>query len=449
MASKEEKTHKISYVAEDSPAYYAGLEPGDIILEINGHKLKDIFDYHYYSDDADPALVVEDAEGVLHTVTVEKDEGEDLGVMFDNGLLDDYRSCSNACIFCFIDQMPKGMRDTLYFKDDDTRLSFLQGNYVTLTNMKDEDLDRLIAYRMSPINISVQTTNPELRVKMLHNRFAGNILDRIKKLYDAQLEMNGQIVLCRGINDGAELERSIRDLLQFYPYMNTLSVVPVGLSKYREGLYPLEPFTKEDAVGVLSIIHKWQHIAMERYGHPFVQAGDEWYLLAEEDLPPAENYDGYTQLENGVGMLRLLMDEFAEALADSHEHLLRHRHLSIATGKLASPFIARMCQDLEQKYPKVQVDVHTIRNDFFGERITVSGLITGQDLIAQLRGKDLGERLLLPCNMLRSGEDVFLDDIHVSQVEQALHTQVDIVESSGQDLVDAILHHQVNHTRDM
>jgi putative radical SAM enzyme (TIGR03279 family) len=336
--------------------------------------------------------------------------------------------------------MPPGMRDTLYFKDDDTRLSFLQGNYVTLTNMKEEDLKRIIHYHLAPINISVHATNPELRCRMLHNRFAGDILDKIQMLYDAGIEMNAQIVLCKGVNDGAELERSIEELFAFYPHMQSLSVVPVGLTKYREGLEPLEPFEQQDAREVLSVIHKWQNICYEKTGAHFVQASDEWYLVADMDLPAEERYDGYIQLENGVGMLRLLTEEFRQALKKEHRRpFMKAKEVSIATGRLAAPFMEQLCREFMQKFPKVKIHVYAIRNDFFGERITVSGLITGQDLIAQLQGVPLGEKLWIPQNMIRSKEQDFLDDVTLEEVNKTLQVPVDIVKSSGQAFVKAML----------
>lgn len=433
-------SHQIARVEPGSLAEKAGLVPGDIILELNGIEITDIFDYHYYSDDEAIAIKVQRIDGNTDVLHVEKEIGEDLGITFENGLMDDYRSCHNKCMFCFIDQMPPGMRETLYFKDDDTRLSFLQGNYVTLTNISEADMKRIISYHLAPINISVHATNPSLRCKMLNNRFAGDIVQKIRMLAEAGIEMNAQIVLCRGINDGEELERTIRELLDFYPQMQSLSVVPVGLTKYREGLYPLEPFEKEDARNVLAQIERWQNISFEKYHSHFVQASDEWYLLADVPLPSADRYDGYLQLENGVGMLRLLMDEFSEALEQTHRRpFMKKRELSLATGKLAAPFIEEMCQRLEQKFPKVKTHVYAIRNDFFGERITVSGLITGQDLIAQLSGVPLGERLLLPQNMLRAQEHVFLDDVTLAEVETSLQVPVDIVKSSGQDFVNCIL----------
>ncbi|MBC5685059.1 DUF512 domain-containing protein [Roseburia sp. NSJ-9] len=433
-------SHQIAFVRSGSPAALAGVEPMDIIKEINGVELIDIFDYYYYEDEPAFEMLIEKPDQTRHLVHITKSEGEDLGITFENGLMDDYRSCHNKCMFCFIDQMPPGMRETLYFKDDDTRLSFLQGNYVTLTNMKEEDLKRIIHYHLAPINISVQATNPELRCKMLHNRFAGDILDKIKMLADADIEMNAQIVLCKGENDGAELDRSIGDLLSFYPQMQSMSVVPVGLTKFREGLYPLEPFEREEAREVLATIHKWQDISFEKYGTHFVQASDEWYLIAGYDLPTEERYDGYTQLENGVGMIRLLMDEFREALAKEKKHpFMRKKECAIATGRLAAPFIRMLCQEFMEKFPKVTVYVYEIRNDFFGEKITVSGLITGQDLMAQLKGQPLGSHLLLPQNMVRAEEQDFLDDVTVAQLSDALQVKVDIVKSSGQDLVKQLI----------
>ncbi|MDD6193926.1 MAG: DUF512 domain-containing protein [Lachnospiraceae bacterium] len=432
--------HQIASVAPGSVAERAGIQAGDIITSLNGTNLLDIFDYYYYADEPSLDVVVEKPDHSTVELHIEKEEGEDLGISFENGLMDDYKSCHNKCMFCFIDQMPPGMRDTLYFKDDDTRLSFLQGNYVTLTNMKDADIDRIIHYHLAPINISVHTTNPQLRCKMLHNRFAGDVLDKIKRLAEAGIEMNSQIVLCKGENDGAELERTISELLDFYPYMQSLSVVPVGLTKFREGLYPLEPFEKEDAREVLDIIHKWQNISFERHGSHFVQASDEWYLVAEQDLPREERYDGFLQLENGVGMIRLLVNEFREALAKEHRRpFMRTKSFSIATGRLAAPFIQTLCDEFMEKFPKVTIYVYPIRNDFFGERITVSGLITGQDLIAQLKDKPLGDCLLIPHNMVRQQERDFLDDVTIAEVNTALQVPVDIVKSSGHELVKRFL----------
>ena len=367
-----------------------------------------------------------------------KDLEEDLGLEFENSLMDEYRSCRNHCVFCFIDQMPPGMRETLYFKDDDSRLSFLQGNYVTLTNMSDHDIDRIIRYHLAPINISFQTTNPKLRCEMLHNRFAGDIFPKVQRLYEAGIEMNGQIVLCKGLNDKAELERSISDLTKYLPHLKSVSVVPVGLSKYREGLYPLEPFTKEEAEQVIDTIEAWQKKLFPQYGLHFIHASDEWYLLAGRKLPEEARYDGYLQLENGVGMLRLLKEEVTAEL-EKHSSDQRTRRISFATGRLAYPYIKKYAEQIQKKYPNLEILGYEIRNDFFGELITVSGLLTGQDLMAQLSGKDLGECLLLPCNLLRSGEDIFLDDVQVKTLEERFRVPVRIVEEDGADFVTAFL----------
>lgn len=448
------KEHLICGIQPDSIAEQMEVEQGDVLVSVNGHEIEDVFDYHYYTNEEYLTVVIRKPNGEEWELDIEKEYEEDLGIEFENGLMDDYKSCHNKCIFCFIDQMPKGMRDTLYFKDDDSRLSFLQGNYVTLTNMKEHDLERILEYKLGPINISVQTTNPELRCRMLNNRFAGEALKKIDLLYEAGIPMNGQIVLCKGVNDGLELERSIVDLMKYMPVMESVSVVPVGLSKYREGLYPLEPFTKEDAIRVLEMIHHYQKRCMEQFNMHFIHASDEWYLLAEQELPQEENYDGYLQLENGVGMLRLLKTEFAEALAEAKalygkelaEHkvcmtdgCINNRKVTIATGALAAPTLGKLASEFMEAFPQAQIQVIPVVNEFFGDKITVSGLLTGQDIVNQLRGKDLGERLFLPCNLLRSGEEVLLDDVTLEEVENALQVKINIVKSSGQDLVSCLL----------
>lgn len=430
--------HLISEIEPGSIAEEMGIEPGDKLLTVNGNIIEDVFDYRYYMEEERVVLLIEKADGEQWELEIEKDEFEDIGIEFAQGLMDEYRSCRNKCIFCFIDQMPPGMRDTLYFKDDDSRLSFLQGNYVTLTNMSDHDIQRIVKYHLEPINISFQTMNPELRCRMLHNRFAGEALKKVDILYEAGIEMNGQIVLCKGINDGDELDRSIREMTRYLPYLRSVSVVPVGLSKYREGLEPLEPFTKEDALQVLETVHSWQERIFPVYGIHFIHASDEWYILAEKELPEESSYDGYLQLENGVGMIRLLLDEFSEAL-EQEQGDEEKRELSLATGYLAYPYLERMTEQMQEKFPNTEVYIYPIRNDFFGEMITVSGLVTGQDIMKQLLGQHLGERLLIPCNMLKVDEDIFLDDFTVSDVERTLQVKLNIVKSSGQDLLDAIL----------
>ena len=436
---KKNFEHKIRTVLPGSIAEELELEPGDVLLAVNDHEIEDVFDYHYYTNEEYLTVLVRKPDGEEWELEIEKEFEEDLGIEFESSLMDDYRSCRNHCIFCFIDQMPPGMRETLYFKDDDSRLSFLQGNYVTLTNMSDHDIDRIIHYHLGPINISFQTTNPDLRCKMLHNRFAGDVFSKIRRLADAGIELNGQIVLCRDINDGAELERSISDMTSYLPALRSVSVVPVGLSKYREGLYPLKPFDAQSAGEVIDLIESWQKKIYPQYGVHFVHASDEWYLLAGRPLPEKDRYDGYLQLENGVGMLRLLKEEVGETLAEVNpDRETPKRRVSIATGRLAGPFLKELGKQIETVYQNVTLQIFEIRNDFFGESITVSGLITGQDLIAQLKDQDLGDELLLPTNMIRSGERVFLDDLTIEDAEEALGIPIRIVESGGRDLVCAV-----------
>ena len=430
--------HVISKVLPGSIGEELELEPGDVLVSINGQQVEDVFDYRYLMNDEVVDLLIRKKNGEEWELEVEKDYEDDLGVEFENSLMDDYRSCSNHCIFCFIDQMPPNMRETLYFKDDDSRLSFLQGNYVTLTNMSEYDLDRIIKFHLSPINVSFQTMNPELRCKMLHNRFAGDALKKVDKLYQGGVIMNGQIVLCKGVNDRDELEYSLEKLSEYAPILQSVSVVPVGLSKYRDGLYPLEPFDREDAEYLIEQVERWQKIMMERHGIHFIHASDEWYILAGKKLPEETRYDGYLQLENGVGMMRLLETEVKERLAGL-EGDNREFTASVATGKLAAPFIQQYMKLIQEKFPNIKVNVYTIRNDFFGERITVSGLITGADLREQLKDRELGEKVLIPCNMLRSGEDVFLDDLTVDDIREALGTELVVVDEPGADLVDCVI----------
>ncbi len=434
--------HLIGAVLPDSIAMEMGIEAGDLLLEINNEKITDIFDYQYLVQDEHLDVLIRKADGEEWLLDIDKDFEEDLGIEFENGLMDNYRSCSNKCIFCFIDQMPKGMRPTLYFKDDDSRLSFLQGNYVTLTNMSDADIDRILKYHLSPINISFQTTNPELRCKMLGNRFAGEALKKVDRLCadGSGIELNGQIVLCKGVNDGKELERSIRDLTQYIPNLQSVSVVPVGLSRYREGLYPLEPFNSEDAAGVIDLIESWQKKIYDEHGIHFIHASDEWYFLAGRDFPEADRYDGYIQLENGVGMMRLLIDEVGEEfeyIQKEHGKELSsiEREISLATGRLVYPCIKEIADTAMSICSGLKVHVYEIINEFFGERITVSGLLTGQDIIKQLKGKDLGSMLYLPENLLRSGEDYLLDDVTISDIEKELDIKVGIARCDGHDLV--------------
>ena len=431
------KGHVIKAVEPGSIGDELGLEPGDRLISINGNLLEDIFDYEYYMESESLTALVEKADGEEWELDIEN-QYQDLGLTFENGLMSEYRSCRNKCIFCFIDQMPKGMRETLYFKDDDSRLSFLQGNYVTLTNMSEKDIDRIIRFKLSPINISVHTTNPQLRCRMLNNRFAGRALAAMDRLYKAGTPMNGQIVMCRDINDREELDRTIGDLARYIPCMESVSVVPVGLSRYREGLYPLKPVTPELAADTIDRIERWQKELYGRYGTHFVHASDEFYILAGRPLPEEERYDGYLQLENGVGMVRLMTSEVEERMAELKGNE-EQEELSVATGRLAYPYLKEFLEQIRRKFPGRTVHLYAIDNVFFGEAITVAGLITGGDLIRQLAGKPLGSRLLLPECMFRSGEEVFLDDVTKAEVETALQVPVNIVKSSGRDFVNAVL----------
>lgn len=430
--------HIIKKIITGSIAEELEIEAGDVLLSVNQREIVDIFDYQYDINDEYIEIMIRKKNGEEWLLEVEKEFDEDLGIEFESSLMDEYRSCHNKCIFCFIDQMPKGMRDTLYFKDDDSRLSFLQGNYVTLTNMSDHDVERIIEYKLAPINISIQTMNPELRCKMLNNRFAGDVLSKLKQLYDAKIPMNGQIVLCKGINDGRELEYSLQQLLLYAPHMQSVSVVPVGLSKFRDGLYPLKPFEKTDAKEVLAIIRHYQQQAMKQFGIHFVHASDEWYYLAGEDMPPAETYDGYVQLENGVGMVRLFMDDLLKEL-ESHQMNDHSKEVSIACGRLIYPTICWAVEEIHKKYPNILIHTYPIRNDFFGERITVTGLLTAKDIIEQLKDKALGEYLVLSGDVLKADEDIFLDDITLDDFQKTLQVPVRIVKSNSMSLVQAVI----------
>ncbi len=458
--------HVIKEVLPGSIAEEMEIEPGDVLIEINEQKIKDVFDYRFLIKDEYIEVLIRKSDGEEWLLEIDKEFDDDLGLEFENGLMSEYKSCTNKCIFCFIDQMPPGMRETLYFKDDDSRLSFLQGNYITMTNMTDEDFDRIIKMQLAPINISVQTTNPDLRCKMLNNRFAGEKLKYLDKLYEGHVEMNGQIVCCKGVNDGEQLRRSIEDLMKYLPFMRSVSVVPAGITKYRDGLYPLELFTKEEAEKIIDMIEGYQQECFEKYGLHFIHASDEWYILAERPFPEEERYDGYMQLENGVGMMRLLMTEFDEAwqslIADAvacKQLEQVKRSVTIATGRLAHPTLASFAERIMGRFPNIHVHVAAIRNDFFGETITVSGLVTGQDLLAQLSGvgenagnheqpgDGLGDVVLLPCNMLRSGEQVFLDDITVAEISEKLGVEVKATEAEGSHFLEAVLNPNYEMTR--
>ncbi len=428
---------KIVGVDLGSPAARAGLKAGETLLEIGGTAIRDVLDYKFYSYDARLSLKVLEADGkTVKRVRVRKSEGEPLGLNFEHYLMDGMKRCSNSCVFCFIDQLPKGMRDTLYVKDDDARMSFLIGNYISLTNLSDEDVDRILRMHISPVNISVQTTNPELRVKMLRNPRAGESLKIMRRFAEGGITMNCQLVVCSGLNDGDELRRSLNDLKALYPAVNTVSVVPFGMTRYREGLYPLQPTTSQGAADILDIVEPFAEHCLEELGTRLVWCGDELYLKAGRELPDAEYYEDFTQFENGIGMLPLFMDEFRAALPGYKGRSARP--FTIATGAAAAPSMAVLLDEAARTCDNLNGQVVEIRNDFFGRNVSVAGLITGQDLIAQLKGRELGGRVLISANMLRDGGDVFLDDYTPQQVGGALGVPIVPVEIDGADLLAKI-----------
>ncbi len=426
----------ITGIIKHSPAHRAKIKSNDILISINDHEITDVLDYMFYSAEDKTELVIERKGKVLKKV-VSKSEYDDLGLEFNSFLMDEKRSCSNKCIFCFIDQMPPGMRETLYFKDDDARLSFLQGNYVTLTNLNDNDIKRIIDMRLN-INVSVHTTNPELRCKMMNNRFAGDKLKYLKMIADSGLMINCQIVCCPNVNDGEELKRTLNDLSDLMPNIQSVAVVPVGLTKYRDGLFPLECFNKINAGEVIDIIESKQKECLRKYGTRMVYPADEFYLLAERELPPTEFYEDYPQYENGVGLLRSLGDELESALK-ACEEIIEPRTVTLVTGAAAYDFHVMLTKKIMRKFPAVKINTEKIINKFFGETITVAGLITAGDLINQLKGKSLGDELIIPKVMLKADEPVFLDDLTVSDVEKALNIKVTASANDGYEYLNKLL----------
>lgn len=428
----------ISEVYKGSIAEEAGIEAGDSLISINGSNIVDVFDYRFMISEEALLLEIQKKDGSILRVDIEKDESEDIGLCFENPLLDEEKSCRNKCVFCFIDQLPSGMRQTLYYKDDDARLSFLFGNYVTMTNMGQDDIDRIIKYHMSPVNVSVHTTNPELRVKMLNNRFAGDILAKMKAFSDSGIILNAQIVLCKGINDGEELERTLTDLSTLMPMLNSISIVPVGLTRYRDGLPVLAPIDSVSAMEVILQVEKWQQYFLEKTGSRRVYLSDEWYLMSGTPLPDYNHYEDFPQIENGVGMTAMFVDEFKQALS-SEETRPVNRVVSVATGALAAGYISNLAQLAESHFPGLKIIIHNIENLFFGNTVTVTGLLTGNDIKNQLLGKHIGEVLLLPSNMFRAGTDIFLDDMELRELEAALQVQVLKVETDGSEFLKALL----------
>lgn len=428
----------VSGVDAGSIAEELGILPGDIVVSIDGEKIVDYLDYKFLATNEEIVLTVKKQDGSIYAYEIYNEDMEDLGIQFENMLFDSPKSCLNKCVFCFIDQMPKGMRDTLYFKDDDSRLSFLYGNYVTLTNMKEKDLRRLIRYRISPVNISVHTTNPKLRVFMLKNKHADKILEQMQLLYENGIEMNMQIVLCKGINDGKELDRTISDLTKFLPVARSVSVVPVGLTRCREGLYPLEPFEQEDAKQVISQIDRWQEKLLREYGTRFVYASDEFYVTAGIPVPAEEAYEDFPQIENGVGMLASMEAEFRRAMEEIPEKTYQPTKTVIATGEISREFIKKLVNLAKMRYNINDIEVVAVKNGLFGGKVTVSGLLGGKDLISAISGTD-AKRLLITSSMLKADEDIFLDDITKEEAEQALGLSIIPVQNDGGAFLDCLL----------
>ncbi|MBS7527547.1 DUF512 domain-containing protein [Fusibacter paucivorans] len=433
--------HIIKEVLKDSIAEEVEIEAGDTLLSVNGQKIEDIIDYIFLLEESYVELEIQKKSGEIWVVEIDKEPEEELGIVFENPIIDEAKRCQNNCVFCFVDQLPKGMRETLYFKDDDSRLSFLQGNFVTLTNMSEEKLERIVRYRISPINVSVHTTDPDLRIRMLGNRFAGKIMQQLQYLTENGIVVNAQVVLCPDYNDGEKLVQTIRDLDGLGENLNSVAVVPIGLSNHRQGLTPMRGFTSEEAINVVKTVAAIQTEMLASRGSQFVFLADEFYILSEYPLPPYEAYEGFLQYEDGVGMLRKLIDEVRDDidLRVDKSPLGSSRNVVIVTGTAAWPFIEQLASEIMAVFKGIQVRVVPVVNEFFGERITVSGLITGKDIMTQVDVHQEADAVLLPINMLRSGETVLLDDITVEMLETHFKKPVQIVDISGRDFVDAII----------
>ena len=429
---------RIEKVLENSIADIVGIHDNDILLSINGNEITDVLDYRFYL--AEERIILSVRRDTDLEFVIDKGIYDDIGLEFETPLMDKKHRCENKCIFCFIDQLPKGMRDTLYFKDDDSRLSFLHGNYITLTNLEKKDIDRIIQMHISPVNISVHTTNPELRCNMMHNKRAGEVLSYIDMLVFAGIEICCQIVLCRGINDGEELVRSLHDLARYYPSLRSVSIVPSGLTKYREKLFPLKGFDKASALSTIRMVEDINLQYSRMYGKNLFFCSDEFYLLADKKIPKDDYYEDYSQIDNGVGMLRSFeceVDSILKILTKEETRI--KRNISVATGVAAYDFICKMASKIHKKCRNITINVYKIVNDFFGHSITVSGLITGVDLITQLKDKELGEELILPRNILRAEGDLFLCGTSVEELEKSLNTKIRIAETYGDHFVEAAL----------
>lgn len=428
---------KIFDVTTGSHADKAGIKKGETLLSINSNEIVDVLDYRFYQVNRKLTLEVEDEDKNVRTIEMTKGEYEEIGLEFETYLMDKQHSCRNKCIFCFIDQLPKGMRESLYFKDDDSRLSFLFGNYITLTNITEHEIDRIIKMHISPINVSVHTTNPELRCKMMNNRFAGDTLKYLKRFADAGITLNCQIVSCPGINDGDELVRTLTDLENLG--VNMTAIVPVGLTRYRENLYPLVPYNKETAGQTIDIIEKMGDECVKKHGRRIFFPGDEFYLLAEREIPSPEFYEDFSALEDGIGMIAYLTDDVGWKLEElDADESLCHK-VTIACGEGVFPYMKRIMSMINEKFPNITINTRSIKNNFFGGGINVSGLVTGGDLIDQLRDDDLGDRLLIPSSMLRFENDLFLDDVSTDDVERELNITLVPINNNGNDLVEAVI----------
>ena len=427
----------IKSVDKGSPAYRAGLRGGETLLSLNGNSIMDVLDYRFYQNSCGIQLEYTDESGNIRSVTIKKDEYEELGLGFETYLMDKKHSCLNKCVFCFIDQLPKGLRDSLYFKDDDSRLSFLFGNYITLTNITEHEVERIIKMHISPVNISVHTTNPELRVKMMTNRNAGKVLEIIDRFNSAGIKINCQLVLCPGYNDGKELERTLEDL-SLLENAECIAAVPVGLTRYRDGLAKIEPFNSDTAAQVLDIIDRYGDKCIQKYGQRRIYGADEFYLLSGREIPEADYYGDFLQLENGVGLWSLLRSEAFEALKETQVHS-RKRKITMATGEAAYPLIRSIAGECQRKNPLLDVSVYAVKNNFFGGKINVAGLVTATDIAEQLAGKQLGEELLIPSVMLRQEGDMFLDSVTVDELSERLNVKITPVGNDGYELVGAIL----------
>lgn len=427
---------KIYNVTKGSHAEKAGIKSGEILLKINSNEIVDVLDYRFYQVNRQLSLEISDGKNI-RTVEITKSEYDEIGLEFETYLMDEQHSCRNKCIFCFIDQLPKGLRKSLYFKDDDSRLSFLFGNYITLTNITEHEIERIIKMHISPINVSVHTTNPELRCKMMNNRFAGDVLKYLKRFADAGITLNCQIVACPGINDGDELLRTMRDLENLGVEMT--AIVPVGLTAYRDGLYPLVPYNKETAAQTLNLIEQYGDMCKEKHGRRIFFAGDEFYILAEREIPTPEFYEDFSALEDGVGMIAYLTDDVKWALEELENDEKPNHTVTVACGTGVFPFMKKIMAMINEKFPNITINTQPIKNNFFGGGVNVSGLVTGGDLINQLKGKNIGERLIIPSSMLRFENDLFLDDVSTDDVERELKVELIAVNNNGADLVNAII----------